>query len=293
MMRIKVVVNPGAGRPEPVLSTLNDAFGSAGIDWDIAITHGEGDGYRAARDAVGEGFDIVGAYGGDGTVSEVAAALALGGTPMAILPGGTGNALAEDLGIPQSLAESTALVAKGEYELRSIDMARLGEGSFVLRATVGLEAETVLSASPELKERFGWLAYVISGLQTLADPPRATYAIEVDGESLEVEGVACIVANSATLGSVGVKMLPHVDVSDGLLDVIVVQRVDLLGLAGSAVDALTGEEMRAVTHRRGLRVRVESQPPLPVMADGEPAGTTPLEAVVMQAALRVVVPKPA
>lgn len=290
-MRIKVIVNPGAGQPEPVLSPFNDVFGGAGIEWDIAITHGPGDGYRATREAVKAGYDIIGAYGGDGTISEVASALAEGGPPLAIFPGGTGNALAEDLGIPQALAEAAALVAGGDYDLRTIDMGRIGDRGFVLRATIGFEASSVAAASPELKERFGWLAYVISSLQTLADPPRATYAIDVDGETAEIEGIACIVANSATLGSVGVKLVPGVDVSDGLFDVIVVERADLLALAGSAVDAIAGEEMRAVSRWRGKRIRVESRPPLPVIVDGEPAGDTPLEVVVLPAALRVVVKK--
>lgn len=290
-MRIKVIANPGAGQPEPVLSPLNDAFGAAGIDWDIDITHGAGDGYAKARQAMAEGVDMVAVYGGDGTVSEVAWALSGGGPPLAILPGGTGNALAEELGIPQALPEAAALAAGDDYDLRSIDAAQLGDRVFILRATIGFEAASVGATSREMKDRYGWLAYVYSALQTLADPPKATYILDVDGETAEVEGIACIVANSAALGSVGVKLVPDVDVSDGLMDVIVVERADLPALAGSAVDAIAGEEMRALSRWRGKRIHVASRPPQPVLADGEPAGTTPVDVIVLPKAVRVVVPR--
>ena len=72
-MRVKIIINPGAGQPEPVLSILNDTLGKAGLDWDVAITHKSGDGFDAAKSAVAEGVDLVCSYGGDGTMSEVAA----------------------------------------------------------------------------------------------------------------------------------------------------------------------------------------------------------------------------
>lgn len=290
-MRIKVIANPGAGQPEPVLSVLNDAFGGAGIDWDVAVTHGPGDGYEAARTAEAEGYDLVGVYGGDGTVAEVAAALALGGPPMAILPGGTGNALAEDLGIPKTLAEAAALVAGGEYEVRRVDMGSFAGGSFILRLTMGFEASLVDTATRELKDRFGWLAYAFAFLQTLSDPPVAAYRIEVDGETFEAHGLACIVANSASAGVLGVRIAEGVDLSDGLLDVVVVERPDLLELAGDAADAAAGEQLRSMSRWTGRRIRVESTPAQPVLSDGEEAGDTPVEVTVLPAAIGIVVPK--
>jgi YegS/Rv2252/BmrU family lipid kinase len=290
-VRIKVIANPGAGQPEPVLSILNEAFGGAGIDWEVAVTHGPGDGYDAARTAEAEGYDLVAVYGGDGTVAEVAAALALGGPPMAILPGGTGNALAEDLGIPKSLTEAAALVASGEYEVRRVDMGSVGDGSFVLRLTMGFEASLVDTATRELKDRFGWLAYAFAFLQTLSDPPMATYRIEVDGEKFEAHGLACIVANSASSGVLGVRIAEGVDPSDGLLDVIVVERLDLLERAGNAAGAAAGAQPTSMSRWRGKRVRVASTPVQPVLSDGEEAGDTPVEVSVLPGAIGIVVPR--
>jgi len=290
-VRIKVIANPGAGQPEPVLSILNNTLGGAGIDWDIAVTHGPGDGYDAARLAAGQGYDLIGAYGGDGTVTEVASALARGGPPMAVFPGGTGNALAEDLGIPKNLAEAAALVASGEYDVRPVDMGRVGDGWFILRLTMGFEASVVEIATRELKDRFGWMAYAFASLQMLSDPPMAVYGIVVDGEAVEAEGVACIVANSASTGVLGVRLAEGVDVSDGSLDVVVVETADLLSLAGRAADVAGGQQPRGMSRWRGQKIRVESRPTQSVLADGEDAGTTPVEVSVVPSAIGIVVPK--
>lgn len=290
-MRIKVIANPGAGQPEPVLSVLNDAFGPAAIDWDVVVTHGKGDGYRATRRAVEQGYDLIAAYGGDGTVTEVASALVLGGPPMAILPGGTGNALAEDLGIPRTLAAAAALIAGGVYDTRRVDMGRVGEGFFILRLTMGLEASVVEAATRELKDRFGWLAYAFAGLQKLASPSRTCYLIEVDGVPAEAEGLACILANSASMGVIDVKIADGVEVSDGLLDVIVVDLPDLSSLVGSAADLAAGETPRALMRWRGERIRVEARPRQSVLADGEDAGQTPVEATVVPGAIGILVPE--
>jgi diacylglycerol kinase (ATP) len=290
-MRIKVVINPGAGQPEPVLSILNTGFAEAGIDWDVAITHGPGDGETAAAEAVKAGFDLIGAYGGDGTVSEVASALASGGPPMVVLPGGTGNALAEDLGIPKALDEAVALVAGGDYDTRPVDLGRVGERWFVLRLTMGFEASVAEAATRELKDRFGWLAYAFAALQESSDPPRAKYTIDVDGESIEAEGVACLIANSASLGVVGVKIAEDVSVSDGLLDVLVVDRANLLPLLGTATSMAAGQESPNLARWRGNKIAVHSRPRQSVLTDGEPAGRTPVEVTVAPGAVTVVVPK--
>lgn len=292
-MRMIVIANPGAGQPEPVLRTLNDSVGAAGVDWQVVVTHGPGDGYKAALDAAKKGYDLIGAYGGDGTVTEVASALAVAcGPPMVVLPGGTGNGLAEDLGIPATLAEAAALIAEDNYDVRKVDMGRTGDGWFILRLTMGFEASVVEAATRELKDRFGWLAYAFASLQTLANPPMAKYELEVDGVKSTAEGVACLIANSASTGVLGVKIAEGVDVSDGLLDLIVVEWADLPALAGSVAEAAAGQKPRDLTRWCGKKIRVASTPTQCVLADGEDAGSTPVEAEVAPGAISVVVPKP-
>lgn len=290
-MRIKVIANPGAGQPEPVLSILNQTLGEAGIDWDVDVTHASGDAFTAARQAAEQGYDLVGVYGGDGTIKEVASALAQGGPPMAIFPGGTGNTLAEGLGIPRALVDAAALVASGEYDLQGVDMGRSGDDWFIVRLTMGLEVSIVEGAPRERKEHLGWLAYALAGLKTIASPPIAKYTIDIDGEAIEAEGIACIIANTASTGVMGLSIAEGVDTSDGMLDVIVIDRPDILDLAASAAGAVVGQEAKSINHWRGKNIRVESVPPQAVVSDGECAGETPVEATMIPSAIEVVVPR--
>ncbi len=290
-MRVKVVINPAAGKSEPVLSVLEDVFRPAGIDWDVAITHELGDGMAAAREAADQGFDIIGAYGGDGTVSEVLAGVAEGGPPVLVLPGGTGNALADDLGIPPKLADAAALAIGDCSTIRRVDLGRSGERWFALRMTMGFEAKMVGDTTGEMKDRYGWLAYALSAVQSLASPPMAVYSITVDGRAFECEGMAALVANSASTGVSGVRIADDVDVSDGVLDVVVMQGGDLPALLGSAVDAAKGQQPRVLSHWRGKEIRIESNPVQAVLSDGEDAGSTPVEVSVVPGAVGVIVPK--
>ena len=290
-MRVKVIINPAAGQAEPILSVLNDVFGPAGIEWDIAITHKSGDGVAATRQAADEGYDLIGAYGGDGSVSEVVSGLAEGGPPILLLPGGTGNALAADLGIPSGLAEAAALAVGEAGEVRRVDVGRSGKRWFVLRLTTGFEADMVSAATQEMKDRFGWLAYAFSGLMAISDAPMATYRITVDGAEVECEGLAALVANSAMVGVSSLRIADDVDVSDGLLDLVVVQRADLPGLIGSAADVAQGQQPRMMSRWRGKEIRVETTPPQAVLADGEDAGLTPVDVTVVPGAVGVLVPK--
>lgn len=290
-MRVKVIINPAAGRPEPILSVLNDVFAPAGIDWEVDITHKSGDGVAAARQAADEGYDLVAVYGGDGSVSEVVSGLAEGGPPILLLPGGTGNALAADLGIPPGLAEAAALAVGEAGEVRRVDVGRSGKLWFVLRLTTGFEADMVSAATQEMKDRFGWLAYAFTGLMAISDAPMVTYRITVDGVEVECEGLAALVANSAMVGVSSLRIAADVDVSDGLLDVVVAQRADLPGLIGSAADAAQGQQPRMMSRWRGKEIRVETTPPQAVLADGEDAGMTPVDVTVVPGAVGVLVPK--
>ena len=290
-MRVKVIINPVSGKPQPILSVLNEVFAPGGIDWDVAITHGEGDGVVAACKAAEQGYDLIGVYGGDGTVTEVASALADGGPPILLLPGGTGNALADDLGIPPTLKEAAALVDETLSEVRRIDLGRSADRLFVLRMTMGLEAAMVAAATREMKDVYGWLAYAFGGLQALSAAPTATYSIAVDGVTAECEGLAAMVANSASTGVPGVRIADNVSVSDGLLDLVIVQKTNLPGLLGIATAAAQEEPSSLLNRWRGKEIRVEAKPVQVILADGEEAGSTPVSVTIVPAAVGVLVPR--
>lgn len=288
---VHVIINPAAGKDQPILKTLNAVMQTAGLDWEVMITKDIGDGRKLAQAAAEAGADIVAVHGGDGTVMEVASGLIGTGIPIAILPGGTANVMAAELGVPNDLTEACALIANPEASLRYVDMGQVGDHYFALRCSMGFEAAMVEGADRDLKDRVGVLAYGLSALQALADPTIARYQLWLDGLELEMEGLTCIIANSGTMGAPGILLAPNIAIHDGLLDVVVVRKADLPSLVSLAASVVGGTENQGnMAHWQVKEVRVTSDPPQSVQADGEIIGQTPIEAKVLPQAMRVIVP---
>jgi diacylglycerol kinase family enzyme len=222
---------------------------------------------------------------------EVATGLLGTKVPLGILPGGTANVLARDLGIPLALADAAALLV-GKHRLRPLDVGVAGDRHFVLRLAVGWEAEMDLAADRDAKDRMGILAYPVAAIDALRSLPVVRYVLDIDGERYEAEGVNCVVANSGSFGVAGLALAPDIDVSDGHLDVAVLQAADLASLLTVAKDVVAGQvpDRSKLKRWTGRSVRVTAEPAQRVVVDGEPAGDTPVEAGVLAGALRVVVP---
>jgi diacylglycerol kinase (ATP) len=290
MSWIPVIINPSAGRKTAVLAELNQVFRSAGVRWSVEITQSKNDGIRLARQLVEQGADIVAVYGGDGTISEVATGLAGTGAALAILPGGTGNVIAYEFGLPQDLA-AAAQLAVSEHGIRLVDLGEVEDRNFLLRVGVGLEAAAIERTPRELKDRFGLLAYGIGGLQALIEARPMDYVLELDGRIHETQGVLCTVANAGHLGLPGLRLSPKIDIEDGLLDVLVFRRVDLKLIAQFISDNVGGTlNMGDLQHWQVTQARIEVDPPQSVQVDGDHLGMTPVELGIRPRSLRVVVP---
>jgi diacylglycerol kinase (ATP) len=288
--RILVIINPAAGHNEPILNVLNDVFHPAGVEWDIRITHKSGDATRLAKEAAASGVDLVAGYGGDGTQMEVANGLLGSGVPQAILPGGTGNAMAHDLKIPLTLREAADLIVSS-HNRRRVDLARIGDNFFMLRAYAGVSAEE--AASRESKDRLGQMAYIEAGLKYLTHMSETRYRAIVDGEVIEVEAVICYILNAGSIGGVlGISLPPvgEVSIDDGYLDLFAVTK------AVKPLRAVThhlfniGEFESGVYHWRGKEITLETNPPQDVWIDGEIDGKTPFTTIAIPQALEIVVP---
>ena len=289
--RVHVVINPVAGHDEPIINVLNRVFHPAGIDWDISITHKFGDATRLAQEAVASGVDLVAAYGGDGTQMEVANGLLGTGVPQAILPGGTGNAMAHDLGVSLILSEAAELIVNSA-ERRAIDLARIDDKVFMLRAYAGLSPQD--AASREKKDQLGQLAYVQASLRFLKDASPTHFRATIDGEVIEGEALICFILNAGSIGGVmGLEIPPvgDVSISDGYLDVYAVTKgVQPLRAISKHIFHQDGSDA-GVYHWRGKEITLEANPIQDVWIDGEVDGKTPLTATVMPQALEIVVPK--
>lgn len=299
---VHVVVNPAPSRRIPLLAILNSAFRGAGVDWDISITHGPGDGSRLAKEAVEKGAEVVAVYGGDGTVMEVASGLIGTQVPLLILGGGTGNLVASELRLPRDLDEACSLVCGERYRTKAIDAGMMGDRPFLLRIGCGIEVGVVQEATRELKNQFGKWAYVYAGIKMLQETPEAQYEIEIDGrETIRSSGVACVVANAGTVGVGRLTLAPSVDVNDGLLDLFLLKKANIEGivqLAGKmmGLDRLrkTDEEHAAldasqlINHWSAKAIEIRTDPVLDIQVDGDVVAKTPQSIRMAPAALRVV-----
>ena len=170
--RLLVILNPAAGQEEPsrVRRQIGGALAVRGASFDLAETTAAGDAERLAKEAVQLGYRSVVGAGGDGTIAEVITGLAGGPVPLGIIPLGTGNQLASNLGIPPDVERAVEIAVSGVPQ--TIDLGQLGNGRyFALMAGAGWDAEVMGSCSRELKERWGFGAYLFQGLRRVAAPP--------------------------------------------------------------------------------------------------------------------------
>lgn len=284
--RIHIVINPASGKDEPILNTLNDVFNAHGIDWSVSITHRYGDATASARAAAESGHDLVAGYGGDGTQHEVATGLLDTGVVMGVLPGGTGNGFARELGIPNDLRSAAELLCISE-RTRAIDVVQTDRGPFIQRLYVGIEPEE--QTSREAKNKYGTLAYVLTARnRTLT---RARYRVYIDGHELELQANQCYVVNASHAGS-GLSVTGGRSVvDDGLLEFFPLDLHNPGTVSGAALRMFKlPAPIADQFFWQGRSIEVDTDPDQPVWADGEQFGRTPISMEVQTRALRIVVP---
>jgi len=284
---IHVIINPAAGQDEPILNTLNDVFHRAGVEWEVSLTHKFGDAARLAQEAAASGVDLVVGYGGDGTQMEIANGVMGSDTPMAILPGGTGNAMAFELNIPRNLRQAAELICQSNNR-RQVDLARIGDRQFMLRTYTGPGKEAV--ASREEKDKLGVLAYPLASLRILKRLKPVRYRATLDGEQVEDEGVMCFIFNAGAWGGVRLPKAVDISPSDGLLDVLTMSKTVQSFRSLASYELNTGKAKMYVHHRQAKEIVLEADPPQTVWIDGESYGKTPITATVIPQAISIVAP---
>ena len=260
----------------------------------VVPTSEESPGSEQARDAVRAGADLVLAWGGDGTVRAVADGLAGSDVALGVIPAGTGNLLARNLGVPLSLAEATAVAFGGAD--RRIDVLEIGLGGTVTTGTViaGLGLDAVLIDAPEqLKSAIGPSAYVVNTVRALRHK-KMRVGVAVDGGPPRwFSARSVLVANVGGLIA-GMDVAPEAEVSDGLLHVIVLplgRPVDWVR-TGTRIVLRRGVEDTSRFHLQGTSAWVVAAEAQPRQIDGDLVGEgRSIQARVRPAALVVRVPR--
>lgn len=174
---------------------------------------------KRVRQAIKEGAELIVAWGGDGMVQRCVTVLAGTQVPLAIIPAGTANVLATNLGIPQDLGEAVRIGLKGRD--RRIDVAKLNGERFAVMGGVGFDARLIDATAKSAKRRFGKLAYMRTGAGAMQAPPMAV-RIKIDGTAWFKGDATCVLIGNVGTSTGGLVVFPDAELDDGVLDVGVV-----------------------------------------------------------------------
>jgi diacylglycerol kinase (ATP) len=246
-----------------------------------------GEAESMARRAVEEGFQKIVAAGGDGTINEVVNGLAGTRATLGLLPIGTMNVFATELGLPVHDLKGCWDIVQGAHT-REVDLAKANQKFFVQLAGVGLDAQVVKETSAQLKRNFGPLSYLISAAQIAArQPPR----LFIQSEDASIDQGSFVLVGNGRLYGGPFPFFKHAALDDGLLDVVVFKRLGYLEIIKYLQDVIFSSEIRVpeVEYFQTRRLRVESNQTVPVELDGELVGNCPVEFGLQERALRVLV----
>lgn len=297
-LRVFVVLNPKSGScsAEEMRRLLGHHFSCDDGACRVHEIGGPEDMGEAIREAVGRGIDLVVAAGGDGTVSAVANALGAGReappVPIGIIPLGTANVLARELGIPVVPEDACRLLA-GDHATQGLDAMRLGDKIYFTQVGVGIDALMIRDTKAEAKRRFGRVAYLWTAFTRLLGFQPRTFALTIDGQTRRVRASQVVVANGGILGQPPFRWGPDIRPDDGRLDVCIVRARslgDYLGLAWHVFRHRPDRNRNVRYFHAERSIAIRTKRPLPVQADGEIVGQTPVEVEVVPGAVRVVVP---
>jgi YegS/Rv2252/BmrU family lipid kinase len=287
--RIVVVVNPATRRGNRwLLAAIRDAAPPE-VELDVCPTAAAGEAIALAR-ARSVGAAAVVAVGGDGTVADVATGILGQDVPLGIIPAGSTNITARELGIPPDPRHAARLLF-GPHRLVAIDVGRCDRRCFLHIGGAGLDSRVFAGTSPALKRRVGWLAYLPAAAAALRLPP-ARFAITTDHEHLEVVAPLVLVANGGSVIAPALRLHPDIRSDDGWLDVLVFTATTPPAIARTLAHFVTLglENSPHLIRMRTRRVELRASPPLPVELDGDLIGDTPATFVVLPQAIRVIAP---
>ncbi|HEX6942157.1 MAG TPA: diacylglycerol kinase family protein [Gemmatimonadaceae bacterium] len=291
LRRVLLVVNPKSRRGVRHRAAALRAFARAGVSVQEVVTEHPGHA-RDVLNARAEPWDAVFVLGGDGTVMEVVGALAHSGTPVGVLPGGTGNLVAGVLGIPLGIRKAVNSLLTGE--LCSYDLGQLPDGRyFAYAAGVGADVAMVERTSHGRKRALGIVSYAITAARAAFGRELVHVTIDVDGKRIDAKAVLAMIANAGTFLGGRFAIGPDVKPDDGELDLCL-----FMPERWRDVVVLFWRVLRKdfrphplMTFARGRVFRISADPPVAVQADGDIVGRTPIEITVAPGAARFLKPR--
>ncbi len=289
-MRVVAIVNPTSGRGSGhgLMDEVRRRLADSGGELIVKVTSGPGDATRLAQ-AVAEDTAVVLAVGGDGTVREVAEGLVGRAVPILIVPAGTENVIAHELGLSACASRVVETIQRGR--VCAVDAGLANGRCFLIVAGVGFDGAVARRLAEERRGHISHLSYFGPMLKTAWSYGFPVIRVEVDGSLVsEDRGLAFVGVMSRY--SIGLRLLRDAVWDDGLLDVCVLRCGNFGRLCLHAVSVVLRRHVESVhtVYRRGERVTITAEESVPVEIDGEAAGELPLELSIRRRAIRLVVP---
>jgi YegS/Rv2252/BmrU family lipid kinase len=287
--RFALLVNPvsAGGRALKALPAVHGELDRLGAMHRTVVTRSIEHAAHEAHTAAERG-ETVAAIGGDGLLRPLASALKDRDGALALIPTGRGNDLARALGVPTDPAEAARTAVEGAERL--LDVANVDGTAFMGIASFGLDSEANRLANDAILIK-GTAVYLYAALRALAAWKPARFVVTVDGERHEIVGCTVAVGNSKAYGG-GMFILPHAELDDGQLDVMLIKHASKLALLRELPKVFRGAHVDSpyIEFLKGERIAVASDRPFVIYADGDPIGATPATIGVEPRCLRVIVP---
>ncbi|MBD3308573.1 YegS/Rv2252/BmrU family lipid kinase [candidate division KSB3 bacterium] len=287
------ILNPTAGggkAAKRIRSELQATFRAAEQTYDLVTTQQKGDGTRLSQQAAQEGYDLVIAIGGDGTVNEVATGLIGASTALGIIPAGSGNGLARGLRIPLASHHACQLFLRPR--IKAIDVGQVCRRHFFATSGVGFDAHLGQYYDQHVQHSRGFWPYVRFTLAEFFRYTPRPVQLHYQGQTWDYTPLLLTVANVNQYGG-GAKIAPRAVPDDGMFDISILPRLHPLTALWYAPRLFLGtlDTMPQFIHHRARSLTLTRPEPGPVHVDGEPflAGPT-LEYTLLPGALRVCVP---
>lgn len=293
-----VIANPTSGSYAQSKQQIEQTISFLRINgWqaELRLTHAQGDARRLAREAVAQQIDVVIAVGGDGTINEVIQELAGSETALGVLPSGTVNVWAREMGIPFENAGARDVLVHGRT--RRVDLGCVNDRYFLLMAGIGFDGEVTHAVEKKPVKRFGVLGYLVVGTWMGLNFPSFRAFLQVDGRVVKVNALQIVVGNTQLYGG-AIKYTWQAKCDDGLLDVCIVKKQSMLGRVQAFLDFLLHREQRHqwVRYATCKTLKIRTRRELAMQIDGDPAGHItsgypPTTFTVVPGALKVIVPQ--
>lgn len=290
MEKILFIINPKSGvdRVKALQGAIEKHLDQTRFKADLAYTEYAKHGTEIARNAVENGYTIIAAVGGDGSVNDIIAGIHGTSATLAIIPKGSGNGLARSLRIPLDTAQAITLINEGQRH--TIDLGKADGKIFVSNAGVGFDALVARKFAKSKRRGMAMYSWIVT--KYLWRYKEWKWEIEVDGTVIQEKAFILTVANAEQFGY-NFKIAPMADLNDGLFDIVIIKKYPKILGAAIALRAFNGSLMKSkfVRHLKGQKVIIRHPGLSLLQMDGDVhACSHEVTIEMMRSALRVIAP---